>query len=273
MNEITLKTETVAGRKLAWREAGAGMPVVFLHGIGSGSGAWTDQMAAMASGHRVIAWDAPGYGGSDDLPIESPSAVDYADAFNQLLAHLNVSKAHLVGISLGALMAAAFAARWPGMVTSLVLSNVATGHAHRDPAERKVLLDARIDDMATLGPEGVAKKRSPKLMGPNASDEACERVRRLMSELRPGGYAQAARMLSREDIFAHLKKWTGPTLVIAATDDAVTPLASVRTVADACQGSRLEVIDGAGHQPQIEMPHRFNSIVGSFLQSVQELAA
>ena len=273
MNEITLKTETVVGRKVAWREAGAGTPVVFLHGIGSGSAAWTEQLAGMLSGRRVIAWDAPGYGGSDDLSIEAPSAADYADVLAQLLAHLEMPEAHLVGISLGALMAAAFAARRPTMVTSLVLSNVATGHAHRDPAERKARLDARLDDMATLGAEGLANKRSPKLMGPNASDEACSKVQDLMSRLRPGGYAQAARMLSQEDIFAHLKTWAGPTLVIASTDDVVTPLDSVRTVAEARPGCRFEVIDGAGHQPQIEAPQRFNAIVEAFLRSVQELAA
>lgn len=273
MSETKLDSVIVQGRKLAWREAGSGPAVVMLHGIGSNSAAWAEQLSSLAHSHRMIALDAPGYGGSDGLSTEAPWARDYGAALELLLNELGVTRAHLVGISLGALIAAAFAARCPSAVASLVLSNVAVGHAARSPSERKKLLEARISDIETLGAAGLADKRSPRLMGPDASEAARTKVRNLMAQLRPDGYAQAARMLSQEDIFEHLRGWKGPTLVVASTEDAVTPLESVRPVAEACPGARFEEIAGVGHQPQIEAPQRFNAVVEAFLQSVQELAA
>ena len=69
----------VGGRTVAWREAGesgAGVPpIVFLHGIGSASDSWAGQLDHFSQFRRAVAWDAPGYGGSDRLETESPSVV------------------------------------------------------------------------------------------------------------------------------------------------------------------------------------------------------
>ena len=273
MSDAELKSATIDGRTLAWREAGSGPAIVFLHGIGSSSGAWAEQLAYFGRRHRAIAWDAPGYGGSDELSVEAPFATDYAAALKRLMGELGLSETHIVGISLGALMAAAFAANHGKSVASLVLSNVAVGHAQREPAVRARLLRDRIEDIESLGPAGLAEKRAPRLMGPNASPESTALVRKLMADLRPRGYAQAARMLSQENIFEHLRGWNGPCLVIGGTADVVTPIDGVREVAQACPGSQFETFEDVGHQPQIERPRQFNMVVDRFLQSVQELAA
>ena len=55
-----LKTVSAGGRTLAWRESGDGVPVVLLHGVGSGSASWEAQLAGLGAAYRVIAWDAPG---------------------------------------------------------------------------------------------------------------------------------------------------------------------------------------------------------------------
>ena len=70
------KSIEIAGRTLAWREAGSGDPLVLIHGIGGYSGSWGRQLRTLADSYRVIAWDAPGYGSSTALPPAHPSVAD-----------------------------------------------------------------------------------------------------------------------------------------------------------------------------------------------------
>ena len=93
------------------REQGGGIPLMLLHGISSGAASWHKQMAL--NGFRVLAWDMPGYGESPMLAAERANAGDYADALAAMLDRAGVWQAVLVGHSLGALVASAFAAPRP----------------------------------------------------------------------------------------------------------------------------------------------------------------
>src|SRR6185295_9581518 len=95
------------GRTISYREAGAGTPLMLLHGIGSGSASFETQFGL--PGYRIIAWDAPGYGQSDPLPDAKPKTKDYADSLAAFLDTLGIKQAHIVGHSLGGLMAGSFA--------------------------------------------------------------------------------------------------------------------------------------------------------------------
>ncbi|MBS0926809.1 alpha/beta fold hydrolase, partial [Klebsiella michiganensis] len=106
-----------------FREQGSGTPLTLLHGISSGAASWHKQMAL--PGYRVLAWDMPGYGESPMLATARADAGDYADALARMLDRAGVQKTVLVGHSLGALVAAAFAARYPQRVRYLVLADVA----------------------------------------------------------------------------------------------------------------------------------------------------
>ncbi|HCV40393.1 MAG TPA: hypothetical protein DGQ94_17085 [Pseudomonas sp.] len=105
----------------AIREAGSGRAIVLLHGIGSGAASWLQVAQGLRQRARVIAWDAPGYGQSAPLPMASPRAGDYAARLASLLDALALERCVLVGHSLGAMTAAAFAQRHPERVSALVL--------------------------------------------------------------------------------------------------------------------------------------------------------
>jgi pimeloyl-ACP methyl ester carboxylesterase len=265
MSTFPLKsTTTAAGLQLAYRESGAGAAIVFLHGIGSSSEGWEPQLAHFGKTQRAIAWDAPGYGGSGDLDPLAPAASDYADALAGHFDALGVARASLVGNSLGALMAAAFVKRHPARVTALVLSDAAAGHGKLSEEDRNEKLMQRLDDVAELGPAGMAEKRVGKLLGSKAGPGARNAALKVMSKIRPKGYGQAARMLSLGDIFAELAGCRAPALVVCGAEDAVTPPEGNRKIASAL-GARFELIEGIGHLPYIEAPERFNALVGAFL--------
>ena len=132
------------GSVFTYSEAGAGTPLVLLHGIGSAARAFDDQLAGLSDRLRVIAWDAPGYGGSTCLAPESPRANDYAAALGAMLDALGIPACHLVGHSLGTLIAASFAADHPERILSLTLASVAAGQARLPAAEREKALAQRL---------------------------------------------------------------------------------------------------------------------------------
>ncbi len=188
-------------------KTGVGTPLVFLHGIGSAACAFDDQLAGLSNHLCVIAWDAPGYGGSTCLEVEAPLARDYATALGEFLDGLGIPACHLVGHSLGALMAASFAADHPERILSLTLASVAVGHARLAAAERQRLLAQRLGDIAVLGARRMAEQRGPRLLAPNATPDMTRRVVETMAKVRPDGYGQAARMLAAGDIMAvHLRR-------------------------------------------------------------------
>jgi len=273
MSDFPLQQIDAGGLAIGYREAGTGDAVVFLHGIGSGSAAWGAQLGHFGVRWRAIAWDAPGYGGSGDLAGECPGSAAYADAFAAFLDALGIERAHLVGNSLGSLFAGAVAGRHRARVRSLLLSDPAIGHGEADPETREKSLKMRLDGVYNDGPAKMAEARAAKLVGPDASEEVLEAVRGVMRQVRPDGYAQAARTLSQGNLLEDLKGCDAPALVVTGSEDTVTPPEGGRRVAAALANGRFVLLDGLGHLPYAEAPERFNALLEDFLTSQERAAA
>ena len=264
-----LETVRRNGRAIAYRAAGEGAPLLLLHGIGSGSASWEPQFAGLAGRFRVIAWDTPGYGGSDALPGERPVSGAYGDAVADLLDGLALERVHLLGHSLGGLIAAAFAARHPQRLLSVTLSDAAAGYSNSPEEVRVGRLNARIDAMTTLGPAEVAKRRAREVLSPSAREETYEKVFAVQSRLRPDGYVQAARMLHNSDIFGDAATIGVPALVMYGSKDTVTPEAIGRDLAAAIEGARYVSLEGLGHASYVEGPEIFNAALTGFLDGLE----
>lgn len=249
----------------SYLEDGTGPPLVLLHGIGSAAASFQYQLEELSARFRVLAWDAPGYGDSTPLAPAHPTANDYAAALDAWLGALGISRCHLLGHSLGTLIGTRLAADQPERVISLTLSAIARGHGRLPASERRRLLAQRLDDLAELGPHGMAAKRGPRLLGPDATETTHRMVVETMARIRPDGYAQAARMLSTGDITADLAHLRGgvPLQVIVGGADAITLPADCLAIATA-YGAPAYVIPGAGHALYLEKPREFNRLVADF---------
>ncbi len=266
-----LARRTTPHGAVSYREAGAGPALVLLHGIGSQSGSWVYQLAALGSRFRVLAWDAPGYGESEPLAGEAPAADDYAGSLAALLDGLGVEHAVLVGSSLGALVAGAFAARWPRRATGLVLLNPAGGYGRASAAEREEKLAARLDRLARLGPRGMAEDLSPGMLSPGASAEARALAAWSTAAIRPAGYTQAARMLANGRLVEDAARYPGPVLVVATTADTITPAAECERIARAFPGGRFRLLEGLGHLSYLEAAATVGDLIAAFAaRGVQE---
>src|SRR5258708_6766104 len=129
------RTVRVGDAAFSYLEAASGPPLVLLHGVGSAAASFRYQLQALSARFRVVAWDAPGYGASTPLAIEHPDTSDYAAALDAWLGALGIDRCHLVGQSLGTLIAARFSAEQPRRVLSLTLAGGARGHGRLPPPD------------------------------------------------------------------------------------------------------------------------------------------
>jgi pimeloyl-ACP methyl ester carboxylesterase len=264
--EADRRTVRAGDASYSYLEAGSGPPLVLLHGIGSAATSFRYQLEALSTRFRVAAWDAPGYGASTRLAIEHPDASDYAAALDAWLAALGIDRCHLVGQSLGTLIAARFAAEQPRRVLSLTLAGVARGHGRLPPPERERLLEERLDDLTQLGPHGMAAKRGPRLLGPDATEAMRREVIEIMARIPAGGYARAASMLSTGDITADLARLPAglPIQIIVGQADVITPPEGNLEIAAAIPAASVHVVPAAGHALYLEKPAEFNRIMSDF---------
>ena len=237
-----------------FREQGSGTPLTLLHGISSGAASWHKQMAL--PGYRVLAWDMPGYGESPMLATARADAGAYADALARMLDRAGVQKTVLLGHSLGALVAAAFAARYPQRVRYLVLADVAQGYGQAEAAQREKIWQGRQQQMA-LGGEAMAEGRAAKLLRAGARVAEVATVAAGMRRLRSEGYLAAAWMLAHDDIHRWLAGYRGRFAVWCGEQDAITQPELVQGVA-LRYGMPYLAIPQAGHASYLDNATFFN---------------
>ncbi|MBS4048623.1 MAG: alpha/beta fold hydrolase [Alphaproteobacteria bacterium] len=257
----------IGSSTITYLEAGQGVPLVLLHGIGSAAWSFQDQLMALSARYRVIAWDAPGYGGSSCLADPVPKAADYAQAVAGFLDALKIERCHLLGHSLGCLMAASFARLYPQRLLSLTLSSIAVGQAHMLAEERQKLLDQRLQDVTVLSPREMAEKRGPRLLALAATPAMVRRVIDAMAAVRPDGYSQAARMLAGGDVKADIAAIPSDLSlqIIYGEADVITPPARNLEVAALRPQAPVRAIADAGHALYLEKPEAFNAAVRDFI--------
>ena len=243
---------------ISYREAGAGRALLLLHGIGSSSASWINQLEGV-KGFRLIAWDAPGYGDSAFLSNPNPHPKDYAQELEGLVERLLLKDIVLVGSSLGCLMAGAFAHQHQDKVRKMLLISPASGYG----GDTQVL-NERLKALEELGPEGMAEKRSPTLLGANAPPGALELVRWSQRRVRPAGYRQAAYCLSNGRLAEDARSYRRKVLVVCGTEDRITPEAGCKLVAQAFPASEYRSLPGIGHLAHIEDPALINQTIAGF---------
>ncbi|WP_110857711.1 alpha/beta fold hydrolase [Paraburkholderia silvatlantica] len=269
----------VAGARVTgYREAvgvagGERLPLVLLHGIGSGAASWVQQLESLGATRRVLAWDAPGYGESTPVDAASPLAADYAAALAAWLDALAIECCVLVGHSLGAIVAGAFAAAYAPRVAGLLLISPAAGYGAALPDVRASKRDTRLAMLAELGPAGLAAQRSTNMLSAHASEAARAWVRWNMARIVPAGYAQATHLLANADLAADLAALDGgiavETKVVVGEDDRITPPAACERLAAAAR-TALRVVPRAGHAGYVEAPADYDALIDAFCRGIEE---
>ena len=250
-----------------YERRGSGPCLLLLHGIGSNSRSFRHQLADLSDSYTVVAWDAPGYGRSDD-PVAPFSLADLADRTASLLDELAVERAYVLGVSMGGVIAQLVYHRHPTRVQSLILADTNPGGGGLPEPERSARVQARLEALERLGPRGMASVRAPVLLRPDAPPDILAEVTEIMAEVRPAGYRAAAIALGQTDLTALLNGIDVPTLVIHGEHDRVVPPETGRFLAENIPGARFILIPQAGHVANQEQPAAFNAAVREFLATL-----
>jgi len=247
------------------------LPILLcLHGIGSSSRAFIDQMADLADEHRLVAWDAPGYGHSAD-PEEALDLGGYVERILRIIDCLG-GKVHLLGVSFGGVLALASALADPRRVASAILIGASRGSG-RSASSAAAMLE-RVDQLERLGPAAFAQQRAPRLLSPDAPAALVRRVADTMAEaVRVPGYRWAAQTMATTDLTARLADVDVPTMVLYGEDDKVTGRPEGEVLAHGIPGAVSVSIVHAGHLANQEQPTAVNAWIASFVQIVERLPA
>ena len=259
----------VGGLRVAYRRAGQGAPLVLLHGGLADSREWRRQLAGLADEFTVVAWDAPGCGGSADPPAKW-RLPDYADGLAGLIHALDLGRPRVGGLSWGAGLALELYRRHPQIPSSLVLASAYAGWAGSLPPEVVQERLRQVMREAELPPAEWVRGYLPGLFTDGAPAELVEEALAMMLEVRPAGMRPMVRGFAEADLREVLPRIQVPTLLLYGDADRRSPLEVVaRDLHASIPGSRLVLIHGVGHQCDMEAPERFNAEVRGFLRSVQ----
>ena len=251
--------------ELAYTDTGAGRPIVLIHGYPFNRSLWTEQISALSNSYRIIAPDLRGFGDSD--ASQDPSTMNQLAAdVAALMDHLDIARATICAVSMGGYVALAFYKQFPSRVRALVLADT---RAQADTEEAKQTREQQAEKALSEGMAGIADAMLPKLLTPETVSkrpEIVKFVRDMMLQTKPEGAAAALRgMAKREDQTGLLPKITVPTLILVGAEDAITPVADSEKMHHAIEGSRLVVLDHAGHVSNLERTQQFNDALLEFL--------
>lgn len=244
---------------LAASRRGSGPKVVFLHGIGSSRTAWDRVIDALEGDFLCIAPDMPGYGDSPD-----PAGEGLGHFVETLIAFLEGEPAHFVGVSFGALLAIALAARRHDLVRSLVLIDATLGRGHLDEPACRAWLEHRKALAASIATNAEARAR--QIAAPGADEQTIAEIARHMRRARPEGYLAVAAAIAETDAGSWLPGLSMPALVLYGAEDQVTGRSISQRIALEMGSASITELPAAGHAPQIECPDLLARHISAFFE-------
>lgn len=247
---------------------GQGQPVVLIHGVGLNKEMWGGQVVGLATNYRVITYDMLGHGASP-RPAAGTPLLGYADQLLELLDHLQLPQATVIGFSMGGLVARAFALHYPERLQGLVVLNSVFNRS----AEQRAGVIARTAQAAEHGPDANAEAAlsrwfSREYQAANPAQIAA--LRETLAGNDPQGYLTTYELFATQDMYRadDLKGLRTPTLVATGELDPGSTPEMARQLADRIPGATVAVLVEQRHMMPVESPRLVNQLLLGFLDTV-----
>ncbi len=231
---------------------------------------WLPQLASVPMGWRFIAPDLPGFGATEPLAMSDgrarDSIDDYAADVIDLIDHLHLEEAVFAGVSMGGYVTLALFRQAARYVMGLILADT---RATADSDDGRLARERMLELLGSEGPSGIRRQMLPKLLSEQTVRQRPALVNTIggMIESAPAAALATAirHMMTRPDSTPQLRQIHCPALVLVGEHDTITPVDESRSLARQIGGSRLTIIEGAGHLSNLEQPDAFNAAVAQFL--------
>jgi 3-oxoadipate enol-lactonase len=259
-----MSTAVLEGVRLAYDVEGSGEPLLLVQGLGYGRRGWGPASGMLAQRFRVVTFDNRGFGDSDVPPGPYTTAQLADDAFAVLDA-AEIETAHVVGISLGGLIAQELVLARPERVRKLVLCSTTPGGAASFPMPEQTV--ALMGSASHLDPQEAMQRFVTNALSPDPPAALVEEIvaYRAANPPDPAGWYAQAGAGAAHDAMSRLGEISVPTLIVHGTADNVVDVRNATLLADGIPGARLVLLEGVGHLLPWERPHEFTALVEEFL--------
>jgi pimeloyl-ACP methyl ester carboxylesterase len=258
----------INGVEIAYELRGAGTPIVMIHGAQGDQSMFAAMAKEFAANYRVLTFDQRGSGLSEkpDMPY---SMATFADDTAALMDHLKIPSAHIIGVSMGGMIAQEFALRHPNKVRSLVLGCTTPGGPHSIRAAGGALGNAYSTKPMTAEERGKALAEAAFTKGylekhPEVIANMIEARR--SRPIDTTGFAHRMKAASEHNTYDRLGQIHCPTLVITGKDDALISWENSRILSQRIQGAEEVILEPAGHCFWLEQPEKSRDAIAGFVR-------
>lgn len=255
------------GFSLYYEIHGQGHPLVLIRGLGSNLEHWYEQVPVFSREYKVIVLNNRGIGQSGD-PGGHLTIKAMAEDVAALIDDAGGGRAHVLGISMGGMIAQELALGWPEKVAGLVLAATHCGGKHKVlPTAETMELFAKLMTGKDFAEQMEGRKALFARETLQNRSDILERYAQVAAACEPPPEVMKRQWLAIQefDAYERLPQITAPTLVLAGADDLLVPLGNAELLARRVPDARLCVIPKAGHQLVIEQPRATNAAVLEFL--------
>ena len=245
--------------------------LVFLHGVGGSADTWAPQVAHFQDRFPVLAWNAPGYGGTQMLSELSFSGI--AERLFEDISELDFTEVVLVGHSFGGMIAQQFVKDHPQVVNGVVLSSTSPAFGNPDGDFQKTFVADRtrpLDEGRSMA--DMAREVASRLLGSRPCAGALKAAETAMGQVPETTYRATVSLLTTFDLRDNLARIPVPVLVIAGEEDRMAPPDMMQRMASRIPHARFEVMPTTGHLAPMENPSLFNQLIDDFLGELDDRA-
>ena len=241
--------------------------IICLHGIGGDDASFAPQSELLSDQFRVVVWNMPGYRDSDRL--EQLSFETLANSLAKLVDTLGCESVHIIGQSIGGMIAQEMFHCYPDKVKSLILVATTSAFGGRDDSFKNAFLEARLSPLESgMTMRQVAESAMPSIVGSKAEQYLITSAINSMAALNADVYRQVLACLVT---FDRREEWAlidCPLCLVAGSEDTNSPAATMKKMAEKLPHAEYHEIEGAGHLINLEQGKAFNGIVKSFLHGI-----
>ena len=255
--------------QIAYRETGTGQTLFFLHGMNGNSKSWENLFYSLSSSFRVVAWDAPSFGGSD---VFGDNIEEYKNAAKALIETLKLKKIILIGHSMGGLIASQLAYDNDVSVSGLILSSTHLGFGCKKGEPLMERYANRLKTFSTkLSDIDYAMERAKRNTPEGTSESVIKFLANVALDIRKESIRDGGRMSQEADNTNICKDLTMPVLILSGGKDTVISTEMHASLIAALPRAHKVVFPKAGHASFAEYPDQFNYQVIKFAKKVWNL--
>lgn len=262
-NRVVAKRVELQDGPITYAIAGEGPVLLLLHGLSGNSMSWIQQLQTLSVEFTVVAWDAPGYGGSAG---RAPDPEAYASAAARFIDALGAGPITVIGHSMGGIVAGRLTAQRPDLVSMLVLSSTFVGNGASPDEPLSDGFQKRIDELNTLERSEFALARAMAMVAEHTAPQIVQMVADVAAKVNADGFINACKMLNCADNTASLQAVRLPVLILEADEDPIVSRNDGDTLAELVRHAERHVLRGIGHAAYLEAPQQYNQAVIDFFR-------